>query len=209
MCFTSDTFTFYHLCVPAWNRSIVWPHYWCIVKRPYFLYMQRNLRCFSFAKLYFTVGDYEHTVRYVTSYLSVKPKSPEGHALLGKALEKLGKTQGALEAYQTSLLLNPKQNNLVIKGWCSAYWGKLVPLKDWTISVCELLVQDDANLNNASARHFCQLAQYRDLQSPVVSSLQEKLLSIENKDSNVVTTFLLKELEDRYVNYCMDTLCLI
>ncbi|XP_048524432.1 E3 SUMO-protein ligase RanBP2 isoform X2 [Dendroctonus ponderosae] len=139
---------------------------------------ERNLRCFSFAKLYFNVGDYEHTVRYVTSYLSVKPKSSEGHALLGKALEKLGKSQGALEAYQTSLLLNPKQDNLVIK-------------------VCELLVQDDASLNSASAKHFCQLAQCRDLHNPVVSSLQEKLLSLENKYSNVVTTFLLKELEDR------------
>ncbi|KAJ8969536.1 hypothetical protein NQ317_008616 [Molorchus minor] len=53
--------------------------------------IHRNLRCFSFAKLYFTVGDYENACRYVSSYLSVKPKSAEGHQLLGKALEKLGK----------------------------------------------------------------------------------------------------------------------
>lgn len=74
------------------------------------------MRCFSFAKLYFNVGDYEQAVRYVTSYLSVKPKSPEGHNLLGKSLEKLGKNDAALEAYRTSLQQNPKQNNLVIKG---------------------------------------------------------------------------------------------
>lgn len=74
------------------------------------------MRGYAFAKLYFNVGDYEHAVRYVNSYLSVKPKSPEGHNLLGKALEKLGRKQSALEAYRTSLQLDPNQNNLVLKG---------------------------------------------------------------------------------------------
>lgn len=74
------------------------------------------MRCFSFAKLYFGVGDYEQACRYISSYLSVKPKSPEGQLLLGKSLEKLGRKEAALEAYRTSLQLDPKQNNLVIKG---------------------------------------------------------------------------------------------
>lgn len=52
----------------------------------------------------------------MTSYLAVKPKSSEGYLLLGKSLEKLGKLDAALEAYRNSLQIDPKQNNVVIKG---------------------------------------------------------------------------------------------
>lgn len=81
-----------------------------------FSLLQRSLRCFSFAKLYYNVGDYEHASRYIKSYLSVKPKSAEGQLWLGKCLEKLGKNQAALEAYRNCLQLDPKQNKLVLKG---------------------------------------------------------------------------------------------
>ncbi|XP_030766010.1 E3 SUMO-protein ligase RanBP2 [Sitophilus oryzae] len=139
---------------------------------------ERNLRCFSFAKLYFNVGDYEQAVRYVTSYLSVKPKSAEGHNLLGKALEKLGKKNAALEAYRTSLQQNPKQNNLVIK-------------------VCELMAQHDVEVDNARARYFCDLAQSLDPQNPVILSLKEKIITNDGKDPKEVSQFLIKELEIR------------
>lgn len=78
--------------------------------------LQRNNRSYTFAKLYYNVGEYEQTRRYVSSYLSVKPKSAEAHYLLGLALEKLGKKDAALEAYRTSLQIDPKQNNLILKG---------------------------------------------------------------------------------------------
>lgn len=77
---------------------------------------QRYLRGFSFAKLYFSVGDYEQAHRYASSYVNVKPKSAEGYHLLGKCLEKLDKKNAALEAYRNSLQIDPKQNKLVIKG---------------------------------------------------------------------------------------------
>lgn len=78
--------------------------------------MQRNLRCLAFAKLYYRIGDYEQARRYVSCYLSTKPHSAEAQLLLGKVLEKLGKLEAALEAYRASLDLDPKQNNLVLKG---------------------------------------------------------------------------------------------
>lgn len=77
--------------------------------------LQRNLRCFAFAKLYYKVGDYENAHRYISSYLSVRSTSAEAHHLLGQILEKLGKIKAAYEAYQTSLHLDPKQNALNIK----------------------------------------------------------------------------------------------
>ncbi|XP_023311768.1 E3 SUMO-protein ligase RanBP2, partial [Anoplophora glabripennis] len=139
---------------------------------------ERNLRCFSFAKLYFNVGDYEQTCRYVSSYLTVKPKSPEGYQLLGKALEKLSKKEAALEAYRTSLQLDPKQNNLVIK-------------------VCELLASDDVDMDQSGARYFCDLAQSFDPHNPAVFSLRERLITTENENPIEVSKLLLKELETR------------
>lgn len=79
-------------------------------------YLQRNLRSFAFAKLYFNVGEHELARRYVSNYLVVKPHSAEAQLLLGKILEKLGRRESALEAYRTSLDLDPKQNGLVLKG---------------------------------------------------------------------------------------------
>ncbi|CAH1128711.1 unnamed protein product [Ceutorhynchus assimilis] len=139
---------------------------------------ERNLRCFSFAKLYYNVGDYEQTIRYVTSYLSIKPKSPEGHNLLGKALERLGKKQAALEAYKASLQQDPRQNNLVLK-------------------VCELMAQDDVDVEKSGAQYFHDLAQSFDPRNPIVSNLKEKLISNGSKDPNEISQFLLKELENR------------
>lgn len=89
-------------------------------------FLQRNLRCLAFAKLYFKVGEYEQARRYISSYLSAKPLSAEGQLLLGKILEKLGKKEAALEAYRSSLELDPKQNNLIIK---SKYFYYIITLK--------------------------------------------------------------------------------
>ncbi|KAG5883507.1 hypothetical protein JTB14_013934 [Gonioctena quinquepunctata] len=139
---------------------------------------ERNLRCFSFAKLYFNVGDYEQARRYVSSYLSVKPHSAEGHQLLGKCLEKLGKKEAALEAYRNSLQIDSKQNNLVIK-------------------VCELLSSDDVDMDLSGARYFCDLAQSFDPINPAVYSLKERLITTESDNPNEVSKLLLKELESR------------
>ncbi|XP_060534737.1 E3 SUMO-protein ligase RanBP2 [Cylas formicarius] len=139
---------------------------------------ERNLRCFAFAKLYFSVGDYEQTVRYVSSYLSVKPKSPEGYGLLGNALEKLGRKEAALEAYKKSLQQEPKQNNLIMK-------------------VCQLMAEDDVELDQSGARYFCELAQTLDPRDPAIFTLKERLVACESDDPREVTRFLLAELENR------------
>uniref|UniRef100_A0A6P7F5L8 E3 SUMO-protein ligase RanBP2 n=1 Tax=Diabrotica virgifera virgifera TaxID=50390 RepID=A0A6P7F5L8_DIAVI len=138
---------------------------------------ERNLRCFSFAKLYFNVGDYDQAYRYISSYLTVKPKSAEGYQLLGKSLEKLGKVDAALDAFKHSLQIDPKQNNLVIK-------------------VCELMSCDNVELDLSGARYFCDLAQSFDPNNSAVRSLRERLIT--TKDSPYeISQLLLKELEVR------------
>lgn len=140
--------------------------------------LERNLRCFAFAKLYYKVGDYNSAQRYISSYLNVKSSSSEGQQLLGKILEKLGKKVEALNAYKTSLDIDPKQNSLVLK-------------------VCELMASDDVNLDQTGAKYFCELAQSFDPYNPVLFQLKARLVALESKDPNEVTQLLLKELEAR------------
>nr|CAI5844206.1 unnamed protein product [Callosobruchus analis] len=139
---------------------------------------ERNLRSFSFAKLYYHVGDYEHACRYVSSYLNVKPKSAEAYQLLGKCYEKLGKIKEALQAYKNSLQIDLKNNNLILK-------------------VCELLASGDVEMDQGTAKYYYSLAQAIDPYSPSVYSLKERLITTENKDPEQVTQLLLKELENR------------
>lgn len=82
----------------------------------YYIFLQRNLRSFAFAKLYLNVGELELARRYISSYLTVKPNSAEAHQFLGKILEKLGRRDAALEEYRNSLDLDPKQSGLILKG---------------------------------------------------------------------------------------------
>lgn len=81
-----------------------------------FILFQRNLRCYNIAKLYFMLGEYELTRRYVSNYLTVREDSASAHKLLGQALENLGQKEKALAQYKCSLELESKQQDLVLKG---------------------------------------------------------------------------------------------
>ncbi|CAH1962372.1 unnamed protein product [Acanthoscelides obtectus] len=139
---------------------------------------ERNLRSFSFAKLYYNVGDCEHAIRYILSYLSVKPKSAEAYQLLGKCYEKQGKNYEALEAYKNSVQIDSKNKSLILK-------------------VCELLASADEEMNQQSAKCYLSLAQTIDPYNPVVYQLKEKLITTESKDPEQETQLLMKELENR------------
>nr|XP_022905835.1 ranBP2-like and GRIP domain-containing protein 4 isoform X1 [Onthophagus taurus] len=139
---------------------------------------ERNLRCIAFAKLYFKVADYEQARRYVSIYLGSKPLSAEAHQLLGKILEKQGKFDAAFEAYRSSLEIDSKQNNVIMK-------------------VCELLANENVNFDVSSARFFCERAQSIDPNNPLICTLKEKLIMLEGKDPDDVSRLLKKELEAR------------
>ncbi|KAJ3660264.1 hypothetical protein Zmor_004720 [Zophobas morio] len=139
---------------------------------------ERNLRCFSFAKQYFKIQRYEEARRYVSTYLSARPNSAEAHCLLAKCLEGQGKKEAALQAYTTSLRLDPKQNSLVLK-------------------VCELLASDDVEMDQSGARYFCEMAQSFDPHNPAIFNLKQRILTINNDDPREVTNLILKELETR------------
>jgi len=78
--------------------------------------LQKNLRCYNVAKLYYQVGDYESTKRYVFNYLEVRDSSASAHKLLGQAYEALGQKEAAFNEYKVSLELEGRQDDLVLKG---------------------------------------------------------------------------------------------
>lgn len=79
-------------------------------------FLQKNLRCYNVAKLYYQVGDHESAKRYVSSYLEVRDGSASAHKLLGNAYEALGQKEAAFNEYKISLELEGRQNDLVLKG---------------------------------------------------------------------------------------------
>lgn len=66
--------------------------------------------------MYYQVGDYESAKKYVSNYLEIREKSAGAHKLLGQALEALGQKEAAFIQYKTSLEIEAKQDDLVLKG---------------------------------------------------------------------------------------------
>jgi len=81
-----------------------------------FFCLQRNLRCYNIAKLYYSVNDLDSARHYISSFLSVRPDHAGAHKVLGQAYEGLKEKEKALEAYKRSLELESKQPDLVFKG---------------------------------------------------------------------------------------------
>lgn len=78
--------------------------------------MQKKDRGYNIAKLYFKVGDYQSAQNWVSLFLEVRNTNAGAHTFLGQCYEKLKKPERALQAYQRSLQLDPKQAGLITDG---------------------------------------------------------------------------------------------
>ena len=61
--------------------------------------------------------DYDSAKRYVILYLSVKDDSSVGHKLLAQCYECVQEKEKALNEYKYSLQLDPKQPELILRGY--------------------------------------------------------------------------------------------
>lgn len=84
--------------------------------------------------------------------------------MLGQCYTHLKKPEKALESFQSSLLLNPKQHDILIE-------------------VCNLLLNHDQLNTNTKALYWCELAEKEKIQHDSVFSLRLKLLNKENMQS--------------------------
>ncbi|XP_029672803.1 E3 SUMO-protein ligase RanBP2 [Formica exsecta] len=126
---------------------------------------EKDLRCYNVAKLYYQVGDYESTKRYVSNYLEVRDGSASAHKLLGQAYEALGQKEAALNEYKISLELEGRQDDLVLK-------------------VCELLADMDIGMDVNKVEYWIDRADRQFPHHPVVFQLKEKLLTIKRPNNN-------------------------
>ncbi|XP_067615934.1 E3 SUMO-protein ligase RanBP2 [Eurosta solidaginis] len=138
---------------------------------------ERNLRSFTIAKLYFKINEYSSAEQYICSYLSVKEDNDQAHKLLGQCYQRLKKLDKALQAFQRSLQLNPKQPDILA-------------------DVCQLLL-DHKNVNLNKARYWCDLAESEKVQHDAVFSLRLKLLNKENLEANQVEDLIQREISMR------------
>lgn len=60
--------------------------------------------------------DYQSALNWVSNFLEVRESNSGAHRLLGQCFEKLKKPERALQAYQRSLQLDPKQAGLITDG---------------------------------------------------------------------------------------------
>lgn len=139
--------------------------------------MQRNLRGYTFAKFYFKINEYASAEQYLCSYLSVKEDNDQAHKLLGQCYQRQKKTEKALQSFQRSLQLNPKQHDVLIE-------------------VCQLLLEDK-NLNCNKAKYWCELAESEKVQHDAVFSLRLKLMNKDNIEANQVEALLQKEISNK------------
>ncbi|XP_011170959.2 E3 SUMO-protein ligase RanBP2 [Solenopsis invicta] len=126
---------------------------------------EKNLRCYNVAKLYYQVGDYETAKRYVFNYLEVRDNSASAHKLLGQAYEALNQKEAAFNEYKTSLELEARQDDLVLK-------------------VCELLVDIDIAMDVSKLKYWVDRADKLFPHHPVIFQLKEKLLTIDKPHNN-------------------------
>ncbi|KAK7072855.1 hypothetical protein SK128_020456 [Halocaridina rubra] len=76
---------------------------------------ERKLRGYNISRLYFNIGEYESARRYLSEFLSVRPKAVDAHRLLGQIFEGLNLKEKAVQAYKTSYELGEGQRDLVLK----------------------------------------------------------------------------------------------
>lgn len=124
--------------------------------------------------MYFKIHEYACAEQYLCSYLSVKEDNDQAHKMLGQCYKHLKKPEKALESFQNSLVLNPKQHDVLIE-------------------VCELLLSND-ELNSNKALYWCELAEKEKVQDDSVFSLRLKLLNKENINGAQLEEVIQKEI---------------
>lgn len=109
--------------------------------------------------------------------MSVKEDNDQAHKLLGQCYQRLKKADKALQSFQRSLQLNPKQSDVLAE-------------------VCQLLLEDK-NLNTNKAKYWCELAESEKVQHDAVFSLRLKLMNKDNLGTNQVEELIQKEISAR------------
>eukprot|EP00066_Takifugu_rubripes_P029599 XP_011618865.1 PREDICTED: RANBP2-like and GRIP domain-containing protein 5/6 [Takifugu rubripes] len=140
----------------------------CIIKQRvvcsflFLSFLQKPVKGFLFAKLYFEAKEYELAKRHVSDYLKVQERDPKAHKFLGQLFEREGEINKAVGCYKRSVGLNPAQKDLVLK-------------------VAELLVSKQEC--DSTAPFWVEKAAKLHPGHPAVFNLKERLISRQGQQS--------------------------
>ncbi|XP_076322044.1 E3 SUMO-protein ligase RanBP2-like [Tachypleus tridentatus] len=129
---------------------------------------ERNLRGYSFARLYYQIKDYDKAKRYLAGFLSVRESHAAAHKLMGQIYESCNNLEKALQSYKKSLELEENQKDVVIK-------------------ICELYTK--LPVDPETARYWADRAERLFLHHEIVFSLRECIVTAEGEPN-------VQELED-------------
>ncbi|RXM30432.1 RanBP2-like and GRIP domain-containing protein 3 [Acipenser ruthenus] len=140
-------------------------------------HVEKPLKGFLFAKLYFEAKEYELAKRHISAYLTVQERDPKAHKFLGQLYEKEESIEKAVGCYKRSVELNPAQKDLVLK-------------------IAELLCNKEER--DGRAEYWVERAAKLFPGSPAVYNLKEKLLSVKGQQGwNELFDLLQSELHAR------------
>uniref|UniRef100_A0A8B9PZ19 RAN binding protein 2 n=1 Tax=Apteryx owenii TaxID=8824 RepID=A0A8B9PZ19_APTOW len=149
-----------------------------------FFSLQKSMKGFFFAKLYYEVKEYELAKRYISIYLNVQERDPKAHRFLGQLYEAEDNIEKAVGCYKRSVELNPTQKDLVLK-------------------IAELLCSND--ITDGRAKYWVERAAKLFPGSPAVYRLKEQLLDCKGEDGwnqlfDLIQAELYARPDDVYIN---------
>ncbi|XP_058390317.1 ranBP2-like and GRIP domain-containing protein 4 isoform X1 [Diceros bicornis minor] len=123
--------------------------------------MNKSMKGFYFAKLYYEAKEYDLAKKYVSTYINVQERDPKAHRFLGLLYEVEENIDKAVECYKRSVELNPTQKDLVLK-------------------IAELLCKND--VTDGRAKYWVERAAKLFPGSPAIYKLKEQLLDCKGED---------------------------
>uniref|UniRef100_A0A8C0VN34 E3 SUMO-protein ligase RanBP2 n=1 Tax=Cyanistes caeruleus TaxID=156563 RepID=A0A8C0VN34_CYACU len=146
--------------------------------------LQKSMKGFLFAKLYFEIKEYELAKRYISTYLNIQERDPKAHRFLGQIYEAEENIEKAFGCYKRSVELNPTQKDLVLK-------------------IAELLCNND--ITDGRAKYWVDRAAKLFPGSPAIYRLKEQLLDCKGEDGwnqlfDLIQAELYARPDDVYIN---------
>ncbi|GFT83849.1 e3 SUMO-protein ligase RanBP2 [Nephila pilipes] len=121
---------------------------------------EKNLRGYTFARLFFQVKDYEAAKKHLSSFLSLRDNHAPAHRLMAQICEATNNPENALQSYKRSLEIDPHQIDIVLK-------------------ICELYCQ--LSVDHETARYWADRADQLFPHNEIVFKLRECMVSAEGE----------------------------
>lgn len=121
---------------------------------------ERNLRGYTFARLYFQIKEYETARRYLSGFLSVREMHALGHKLMGQIYEAKHNLEAAVQSYKRSAEIDGNQKDVILK-------------------ICELY--SSLPVDHETAKYWADRAEQLFSHHEIIFKLREHLVTMDGE----------------------------